>query len=305
MTTSETPPTQDQTVDNARHRQDPPREALAHLAIRAGAEARFIKTSRALAELAGGHADGTWTRRLRELARPAVLVLDDFAMRELTAAQADDLYELINERAGRSLILTSNRSPVDWYPLFPNPVVAESLLDRLINNSHQLLMNGPATDPANDPGAPSPQPPQPPARLSTPDRPGEFPDTPLGNYVIARSQPADLRKRPGPDSHWTGARSTRCSRPWPGHRWWNRPSTPPAARSRTPPGTGSPAEPSTEPPTGPATCSNSLCSGSAPNRARARDKLEMFGGRHRRPCPASTQPAGSRTPSSSCRPRRR
>jgi DNA replication protein DnaC len=51
-------------------------QALAHLAIRAGAEARFIKTSRALAELAGGHADGTWTRRLREFARPAVLVLD-------------------------------------------------------------------------------------------------------------------------------------------------------------------------------------------------------------------------------------
>ena len=59
-------------------------QALAHLAIRAGAEARFAKTSRALADLAGGHADGTWTRRLRELARPAVLVLDDFAMRELT-----------------------------------------------------------------------------------------------------------------------------------------------------------------------------------------------------------------------------
>jgi DNA replication protein DnaC len=127
-------------------------QALAHLAIRAGAEARFVKTSRALAELAGGHADGTWTRRLRELARPAVLVLDDFAMRELTPAQADDLYELINERSGRSLILTSNRSPVDWYPLFPNPVVAESLLDRLINNSHQLLMNGASYRPRNRPG---------------------------------------------------------------------------------------------------------------------------------------------------------
>lgn len=34
-------------------------QALAHLAIRAGAEARFTKTSRALAELADGHADGT------------------------------------------------------------------------------------------------------------------------------------------------------------------------------------------------------------------------------------------------------
>ena len=67
-------------------------------------------------------------------------------MRELTARQADDLYELTNERAGRSLILTSNRSPMDWYPLFPNPVVAESLLDRLINTSHQIFMNGPSYD---------------------------------------------------------------------------------------------------------------------------------------------------------------
>ena len=132
-------------------------QALAHLAIRAGAEVRFAKTSRALAELAGGHADGTWTRRLRELTRPAVLVLDDFAMRELTPAQADDLYELITERSCRSLILTSNRSPVDWYPLFPNPVVAESLLDRLINNSHQLFMNGASYRPHKRPGRVAPQ----------------------------------------------------------------------------------------------------------------------------------------------------
>jgi DNA replication protein DnaC len=28
--------------------------------------------------------------------------------------------------------------------LFPNPVVAESLLDRLINTSHQVLVDGPS-----------------------------------------------------------------------------------------------------------------------------------------------------------------
>ncbi len=58
-------------------------QALGHLAIRADADVHFLKTSPALAELAGGP-HGTRTRRLRELARPAVLVLDDFAMRELT-----------------------------------------------------------------------------------------------------------------------------------------------------------------------------------------------------------------------------
>jgi DNA replication protein DnaC len=50
------------------------------------------------------------------------------------------------------LILTSNRAPKDWYPLFPNPVVAESLLDRLINTSHQVLMDGPSYRPRKRPG---------------------------------------------------------------------------------------------------------------------------------------------------------
>lgn len=96
-------------------------QALGHQAIRHGADVRFAKTSRILAELAGGHADHSWARRLRELARPALLILDDFGMRELTAAQADDLYELINERAGRSLLLTSNRSAVTGIRCSPTP----------------------------------------------------------------------------------------------------------------------------------------------------------------------------------------
>jgi DNA replication protein DnaC len=130
-------------------------QALGHLAIRHAVEVRFIKTSRMLATLAGGHADRTWDRRLAELTRPAVLILDDFGMREHTPQQADDLYELVTARAaagGKSLIITSNRAPVDWYPLFPNAVVAESLLDRLINTSHQVFMNGASYRPHHRPG---------------------------------------------------------------------------------------------------------------------------------------------------------
>lgn len=51
----------------------------------------------------------------------------------------------------RPLILTSNRPPAEWYALFPNPVVAESLLDRLINTSHQALMDGPSYRPRKRP----------------------------------------------------------------------------------------------------------------------------------------------------------
>ena len=74
-------------------------QALGHHVARRGGDVRFAKTSRVLADLAGGHADRTWATASREYTHPLVLILDDFAMRELTATQADDLYELITERA--------------------------------------------------------------------------------------------------------------------------------------------------------------------------------------------------------------
>jgi len=115
-------------------------QSLGQLACRRGHTVVFTKTSRLLADLAGGHADRSWATRLRRWARPALLICDDFAMRELTLPQADDLYEVITERAGRSMIVTSNRAPADWYPLFPNPVVAESILDRLVNAAFHVPM---------------------------------------------------------------------------------------------------------------------------------------------------------------------
>jgi DNA replication protein DnaC len=117
-------------------------QALGHAACRHGHSVVFTKTSRLLADLAGGHADRSWETRLRRWARPALLLLDDFAMRPFTPTQADDLYELISERGGRSVIITANRAAEDWYSLFPNPVVAESILDRVVNGAHHIHMPG-------------------------------------------------------------------------------------------------------------------------------------------------------------------
>lgn len=45
--------------------------------------------------------------------------------------------------------------------LFPNPVVAESLLDRLIDTSHQVIMNGPSYRPNKRPKNPVERPSKP------------------------------------------------------------------------------------------------------------------------------------------------
>jgi DNA replication protein DnaC len=117
--------------------------AFGHQACRQGQHVLFTKTVRLLADLGGGHADGTWEARLRRYLQPQLLILDDFALREFTPQQAEDLYELIGERTrSGSLILTSNRAPTDWYGVFPNPVLAEGALDRLLGRAHQLELTG-------------------------------------------------------------------------------------------------------------------------------------------------------------------
>jgi len=63
-------------------------QALGHLACRRGYSVLFTKTSRLLADLAGGHADRSFESRLARWARPSVVVFDDFAMRDFTLAQA-------------------------------------------------------------------------------------------------------------------------------------------------------------------------------------------------------------------------
>ncbi len=39
-------------------------------------------------------------------------------------------------------VLTSNRPPQDWVPLFPDPVMANSALDRLAHHAHHVIMEG-------------------------------------------------------------------------------------------------------------------------------------------------------------------
>lgn len=118
-------------------------QAVGHCACREGYKVLYTRANRLLAHLGGGHADGTWESRFRTCLHPDLLIVDDFCLRELTPQQAEDVFELIGKRhRNLSSMIASNRAPQDWYPLFPNPVLAEAALDRLINRSHHLVLEG-------------------------------------------------------------------------------------------------------------------------------------------------------------------
>jgi len=110
-------------------------QALGHQACRSGYNVLFMKASRLLADLGGGRADETWEKRIQHYLKPNLLIVDDFA-------NAGSLPRL-RPRTSMSLstgaitpaplIVTANRAPKTGSPLFPNPVIAESALDRLIS----------------------------------------------------------------------------------------------------------------------------------------------------------------------------
>jgi DNA replication protein DnaC len=129
-------------------------QALGRKACEQGYRVLYRKAHRFFADLGGGRADGTWEKRFRRYMLLDLLILDDFGMRELSAFQAEDFYELVSGfYKHKSMMVVSNRSPQDWYKLFPNPVLAEGALDRLINSSHIVLMTGPTYRTRQRPGA--------------------------------------------------------------------------------------------------------------------------------------------------------
>jgi IstB-like ATP binding protein len=116
--------------------------ALGHLACRRGYSVLFAKTSRLLAELAGGRAEGSWESRLRRLARFDLLILDDFALRPFTGAQGDDFYELVSERSRhveRAGFYGGSSRLVDLGDHAHGPLA--HLLRELGPSGHSLLLN--------------------------------------------------------------------------------------------------------------------------------------------------------------------
>ncbi len=118
-------------------------QALGHVACRMGYDVLYSKAAEMFRRIHGGRADNSWERRIKTYTAPELLIIDDFGLKPLTQTQTDDFYEVIQTRyMKKSIIFTGNRSIEDWQGLFPDPVIANSAMDRIAHNAHQITMTG-------------------------------------------------------------------------------------------------------------------------------------------------------------------
>lgn len=119
--------------------------ALARQAARSGFSVLYARCHRLLQELRVAHGEGTFSRRLAQLARVDVLLLDDFAGAPIEAGERTDLLELLDDRvATKATIITSQLAVNAWHAWLADPTIADAILDRLVHGSHRIELKGPS-----------------------------------------------------------------------------------------------------------------------------------------------------------------
>jgi DNA replication protein DnaC len=117
--------------------------ALGHKACRDGRSVLYHRVPRLFEALALARGDGRYARTLKTIARTELLILDDWGIAPLGAAERRDLLEILEDRHGRAATIVTSQLPVDaWHDVIGDPTLADAILDRLVHNAHRLELAG-------------------------------------------------------------------------------------------------------------------------------------------------------------------
>lgn len=117
--------------------------ALAQQAARSGFTVLYVRAPRLLEELRVAHGDGTFGRRLAQLARIDLLSIDDFAIAPISPPERNDLLELLDDRVGTRATLITSQLPVNaWHEWLNDPTLADAILDRIVHAAHKITLKG-------------------------------------------------------------------------------------------------------------------------------------------------------------------
>lgn len=117
--------------------------ALAHQACRQGMKAWFQRASDLYAAIADASLEGTMPKLKVALSSPNLLILDDFGIGDMTPLAGQVLLDVVDRRMRTgSLLITSQYPSEKWHDFFPDPTIADAVLDRVVHQAHRVQMKG-------------------------------------------------------------------------------------------------------------------------------------------------------------------
>ena len=117
--------------------------ALGQQACRMHYGVRYFRMPRLIESLHIAHADGSYQRKLEQLAKTPLLILDDWGLDQLEREARRDILEVLEDRVGRvSTIITSQLSVTHWHQFIGDGTLADAICDRVLNNAYTFDLKG-------------------------------------------------------------------------------------------------------------------------------------------------------------------
>lgn len=117
--------------------------ALGNMACRLGYSVKYLRLPRLLTDLNIAKTDGSYERLLNQLKKCNLLILDDWGLAEISAADSRDILEVVEDRMNTGSTILAAQIPVaNWFELFADPTLADACLDRLVHNAYRMELGG-------------------------------------------------------------------------------------------------------------------------------------------------------------------
>jgi DNA replication protein DnaC len=116
--------------------------AFGNKACRQGYQVKYYRMPELLLEIQEAKNEHSYTKFMNVLQKVKLLILDDIGLKSYTLEESRDLLEIVESRYNRaSTILSGQVSHTKWYELFPDPTIADAIMDRIIHNSYILALD--------------------------------------------------------------------------------------------------------------------------------------------------------------------
>ena len=116
--------------------------AIGHAACRHGYTVKYYRIPEILLEIQDAKAENRYSKFMLGLQNIKLLILDDIGLKPYTLEESRDILEIAESRYNKSsTILSGQISHTKWYDLFPDPTIADAIMDRVIHNSYILTLD--------------------------------------------------------------------------------------------------------------------------------------------------------------------
>lgn len=117
--------------------------ALGNAACLKGYKVLFTSAAKLLTQLQEAKAEGSYLKKLNQITRQHLLILDDFGLHPLLEADQLILYDLIEDITHRHALIVTSQIPVEhWHQLITQSTLADAVMDRIIHQAHRIELQG-------------------------------------------------------------------------------------------------------------------------------------------------------------------